>query len=62
MKNPNQKIKNQYVIIHNKNQNKNFYNMISPEKIKKNKATNKIDNNLIKEYFINKNSPKRKYR
>ena len=53
MKNQNQKIKNQYVIIHNKNQNKNFYNMISPKKIKKNK-TNKLEQNLIKDYFINK--------
>ena len=46
MKNPNQKIKNQYVIIHNKNQNKNFYNMISPNKIKKIKP-NKTENNLF---------------
>ena len=53
MKNQNQKIKNQYVIIHNKNQNKNFYNMISPKKIKKNK-TNKLEQDIIKDYFINK--------
>ena len=58
MKNPNQKIKNQYVIIHNKNQNKNFYNMISPNKIKKIKA-NKTEENLIKDYFINKNTNKK---
>ena len=58
MKNPNQKIKNQYVIIHNKNQNKNFYNMISPNKIKKIKP-NKTENNLIKDYFIDKNINKK---
>ena len=54
----NQKIKNQYVIIHNKNQNKNFYNMISPNKIKKIKP-NKTEGNLIKDYFINKNNSKK---
>ena len=57
MKNQNQKIKNQYVIIHNKNQNKNFYNMISPNKMKKSKVK-KIEENLIKDYFINKSNPK----
>ena len=57
MKNQNQKIKNQYVIIHNKNQNKNFYNMISPNKIKKSKVK-KIEENIIKDYFINKSNPK----
>ena len=57
MKNQNQKIKNQYVIIHTKNQNKNFYNMISPNKIKKNKSK-KIEENLIKDYFINKSNSK----
>ena len=53
MKNQSQKIKNQYVLIHNKNQNKNFYNMISPKKIKKNK-NNKAEDKIIKDYFINK--------
>ena len=57
MKNSNQRIKNQYVIIQNKNQNKNFYNMISPKKIKKNKS-NKFGENLIIKDFITSNNIK----
>ena len=56
MKNPNQKIKNQYVIIHNKNQNKNFYNMISPKKLKKTKSKKFEENLMIRDYFINNNN------
>ena len=56
MKNPNQKIKNQYVIIHNKNQNKNFFNMISPKKLRKTKSNKFEENLMIRDYFINNNN------
>ena len=59
MKNQNQKIRNQNILIpiQNQNQNKNFYNKISPKKLKKNNSKN-YEN--IKEYFINKNPQKEK--
>ena len=48
------KIRNQNILIpiQNQNQKKNFYNKISPKKLKKNNSKN-YEN--IKEYFINKN-------